>query len=544
MLEQPKAVGGRHPGAGVWRDVRDNVARSHDQWWVVAGAATRKRVSPGIPLETSGLEPPKHALDPQHDPLSRAYNDVPYVSAPDPARHPDRLATIGTLLGLDVAPISSCRVLEFACGDGSNLVPIAATLPNASFVGFDFAARPLARAQAMVRDLGLRNVQLLNVDLRELPGDLGRFDYIIAHGLYSWLPDDVRDHLMPAIARHLAPRGVAFVNYNTMPGCHMRAVVWDMLRHHTRAIADAPAKVAAARALLKLVAAPLENDNTTQQALRAEMQSAAAASDAGLMHDDLAPFNAAVYFHEFAADAVRAGLTYLAEAHLGTMLAGDVAPDVRLALGRLDRLAREQYLDFIHFRRFRESLLCHGDAPTRFVVDPSRVLGLHVVASLALRRANAQPGASHPDFVAIRERLLAQWPRSVAVSDLARWLDERAPRSADRTSIEALVMELYVADLVDLRSAPVQVAARAGERPEAFAAARWLSRDRDVIPSVYHEALRYQDPLGRKLLALLDGTHTRDELTAALGGPFAGSGGRAQLDRALDVLASKALLVR
>ena len=74
------------------------------------------------------------------DPLVRSYNDVPYTSSPDPARHPDRLATLGTLLGLDVAPVATSRVLELACGDGANLVPMGATLPGATFVGFDFAA--------------------------------------------------------------------------------------------------------------------------------------------------------------------------------------------------------------------------------------------------------------------------------------------------------------------------------------------------------------------------------------------------------------------
>src|SRR5207249_9541655 len=106
----------------------------------------------------------------------------------------------------------------------------------------------------MARDLGLANIRLLELDLRELPDDLGRFDYIIAHGLYSWIPVDVRVHVMPLIARHLAPNGVSFVSYNTLPGCHLRRVVWDMCKYHTRDIADKPAQVAAARAPLNLVA--------------------------------------------------------------------------------------------------------------------------------------------------------------------------------------------------------------------------------------------------------------------------------------------------
>jgi len=479
------------------------------------------------------------------DALVRSYNDVPYTSSPDPARHPDRLATLGTLLGIEVAPIATCRVLELACGDGANLVPIAATLPAATVVGFDFAARPIARAQRMIGELGLANVRALELDLRDVPRDFGTFDYIIAHGLYSWVPADVRAHVMPLIARHLARNGVALVSYNAMPGSHLRAVVWDMLQYHTRGLDDKSAKVKAARALLDLVAIPVDDDTPGQQAMRAQVRSAADGSDASLAHDDLSEPNQPFYFHEFVDDAQRSGLTFLAEARLESMLGAGIAPPVRQALGRLDRLAREQYLDFVEFRHFRESLLCHADVPTRFVLEPSRVTGLHVLPSLATRRAAAaqqqQAHATDP----LEQWLLSRWPLAVPVAELGRWRDaqESSPRTDARMSTEQRVAELYAAGRVDLRAAPAGVVAVAGERPEAFAAARWINREHDVIPSLYHEALRYQDPIGRKLLALLDGTRTRDELCTALGGRFAGVAGRSELERVLQILASKALLV-
>lgn len=494
-------------------------------------------------------DPTGTAPEPAHDSLVRSYNDVPYTSSPDAARHPDRLATIGTLLGLDVAPTGTCRVLEFACGDGANLVPMAATLPDATFVGFDFAARPIATAQRMARGLGLANVRLIERDLCDLPDDLGTFDYIIAHGLYSWIPEEVRADVMPRIARHLAPNGVAFVSYNTLPGCHMRRVVWDMARFHTRSIADKRGKVDAARALLDLVATPVDGDNASQQAMRAEVYNAARGSDASLAHDDLSEPNTPVHFHEFAADAARAGLTYLAEARLETMTAGGLAPQVAEALGKLDRLAREQYLDFIRFRHFRESLLCHANATSQFVVQPARAAALHVLPSLNLRRAAANDaplGATDAELRAVAQYLLERWPRSVSVAELGHWLARSPPETADARrsgGVERLVVELYAAGLVELRTRPVAVAHVAGERPEAFAAARWLCREHEVIPSLYHEALRFQDPVGRTLIGLLDGTRSRDDLVAALGGPFSGAAGRAKLDDVLKIIASKALLV-
>lgn len=499
-----------------------------------------------VPLSTT----PNAAAPPQDEALVKSYNDVAYTSFPDASRHPDRLATIGTLMGMDVAPVATCRVLELACGDGSNLVPIAATLPNASFVGFDFAAVPVARAQRMARDLGLTNIRLLQLDLRDLPADLGPFDYIVAHGLYSWIPAEARAHVMPLIARHLAPNGVAFVSYNTLPGCHMRRAVWEMLKYHTRDIPDMPAKVAAARSLIGLVSVPADGEIASAAALRAEVRLAGEGPDAALAHDDMSEPNDPVYFHEFMADAARGGLVFLAEARLNTMMGAGLPPQVRQALGSLDRIMREQYLDFIHFRRFRESLLCHAKASSRFVVQPPRVLGMHAVPSLSLRRTVAN-GEAKPDMdadaEAVKGFLLDRWPQSVPVKELAEWRDRTPPDSVNgqsRQPIEVLLARLYVSDWVDLRTRPVAIATLPGEHPEAFAAASWINREHEVIPNLYNEPLRQQDAIVQKLLGMMDGTRSREDLIAAIGGPFAGPGGRAQLDAVLTTLAGRALLVR
>ncbi len=484
---------------------------------------------------------------PRDDALVKAYNDVAYTSFPNTASHPDRLAAIATLLGLDAAPLATCRVLEMACGDGTNLVPLAAALPDATFVGFDFASKPVARAQRMVRDLGLANIQILQLDLRDLPEDLGTFDYIIAHGLYSWIPADVRARVLPLIARHLAPNGVAYVSYNTLPGCHMRRAVWEMLRYHTRAIPDLPAKVAAARAFIALVAEPVAGEHGSEQALRAEVRHAGEGIDSGLAHDDLSEPNDPVYFHEFMADAARAGLAFLAETQLNTMMGAGVAPSVRQALGKLDRLAREQYLDFVHLRRFRQTLLCRENALSRFVVQPARALGMQAIPSLDYRRAAAAGTAApnpDPDTQAIKEYLLARWPLSVPVAELAdEHVRSTSAAGAPQRPVEFMLAELYVAGLVDLRTCPGVAAAAPGEHPEAFAAARWISGEGDILPNLYHEAIRFSDPAVRKLLGQLDGTRTRDDLVAAIGGPLSAPDGRAKLEEVLTMLAKNAMLV-
>lgn len=145
-------------------------------------------------------------------PAPTSYDEVAYPGQPQPQAHPDLLATIATLHGLGPAP-GRCRVLELGCGDGANLVPLADALPGSRFLGIDLAPTPIERGRALLAELGLSNVELRCGDVMDLPADLGTFDYVIAHGLYSWVPAPVRDRILAIARDHLAPHGVAYVSH-------------------------------------------------------------------------------------------------------------------------------------------------------------------------------------------------------------------------------------------------------------------------------------------------------------------------------------------
>jgi SAM-dependent methyltransferase len=485
------------------------------------------------------------------DALRGAYEDVAYVGRPNRKSHPNHLATIATLLGMDAAPPASCRVLEVACGDGANLIPAAAALPGASFVGFDFAPTGIAHAERMAADLGLTNIRFLALDMRAAPADLGEFDYIIAHGFYSWVPVEVRELLLPFIARHLAPRGVAFVSYNTYPGCHIRRAIWDMLRYHTREVTDARAKLVAARSLIELLSDPAFTHKESDALVRKELEGMRSFSDSALFHDDLSEPNIPVYFHEFVADLERNRLMFLAEAELHTMVGLGISPRVRQALGRMDRLTREQYLDFVHFRRFRQSLVCHAGTLSRFVVDPARLKNLHVSASanlLATAREGKDVAAGDDATVrALKELLLARWPGTVPFPELrapltAR-LQPRADAPAPEVVVENAVVQTYGTGQLELYLEPPHAAAEAGPRPAAFAPARWQAAHGTMVTNLYHEPIELNDPVMLQLLALLDGTRSRDQLLQSAGPAFAGAQGPTLLKQALGRFAHAALLV-
>jgi cyclopropane fatty-acyl-phospholipid synthase-like methyltransferase len=146
-----------------------------------------------------------------------SYDEVPYESHPFPQTHPDRLATIATLLGLRPPPVQRCRVLELGCAAGGNLIPMALGLPQSSFVGIDLSAVEVAEGQQLIAQLGLKNVQLRHLSILDAGPDLGRFDYILCHGVYSWVPTAVQDKILDVCKHNLSPHGVAYVSYNTLP---------------------------------------------------------------------------------------------------------------------------------------------------------------------------------------------------------------------------------------------------------------------------------------------------------------------------------------
>src|SRR5262249_42544879 len=157
--------------------------------------------------------------------------------------------------GMTPAPVEGCRVLELGCGDGGNLIPMAFTLPKSCFTGLDLAGTAIARGRSLLGALDLSNIRLLHLDLLDVSVDFGEFDYIIAHGLYSWVPPHVRKRILEICKLHLATNGVAYISYNTYPGGHLRDALRNMMLFHVRNTAGAEQRSRQARELLEFLVA-------------------------------------------------------------------------------------------------------------------------------------------------------------------------------------------------------------------------------------------------------------------------------------------------
>jgi methyltransferase-like protein/2-polyprenyl-3-methyl-5-hydroxy-6-metoxy-1,4-benzoquinol methylase len=471
-----------------------------------------------------------------------SYDEVLYPAAAFPQTHPNRLATVAFLRGVQPALISRCRVLELGCGVASNLIGMAFQLPESEFVGIDLARRPIASGQYCVAELGLRNISLHSMDLCDASTEqFGRFDFIIAHGLYSWVPQPVRERILAICREMLNPHGVAYISYNAYPGSHLRDLVRGMMLFHTTCFDEPTEKVGQARGLLKFLAESKRNPDCYVAAIRAQFERTIRHTDEGFFHDDLNEFNQPFYFYEFMSDAERHGLQFVGEASSNDLQPGKFTPQVTQKMKELERapeVAREQYKDFIRGSAFRQTLLCQKEielAPDLLVeripklyascdAAPQETSGdLNPEITLFVRPGGAELETTHPLICAALKSLWSHWPAEVSFEALLATV--RAGRAAEATGrtdgdeseilAEALV-RAYRCGFLQLHVLPHEVTNVISERPSVSRLARFLLERGEFATNQLHVSMKFPDPLSRRLVQLLDGTRDREMLTRDL----------------------------
>ncbi len=474
------------------------------------------------------------------------YDEAPYPLLSHSATHPDRAATIATLLGMEPAPVESCRVLELGCAGGGNLIPMAYSLPGSEFVGVDLSPRQITRAREMLAALNLPNVRLENLDLLDITGSLGRFDYIIAHGLYSWVAPAVRDKLLDICHRLLKPNGVAYISYNTYPGWHLLGTVRQMLLYHTRHLADPRARVAEARTFLDFLARSITTgDNAHSTLLHAYVgyvnERSLSKEDEALLHDELSEINDPVYFYQFAEHAAGHGLQYLGDVNFSTMLATNFPAEVTQTLRRLAKntIEIEQYLDYLRNRVFRQSLLCRQEINLSARLSPERLARFYFassarpessrpdLAAISVEKFQAANGAAlsidHPVTKAALLYLARIWPRCVSFETLLAEAQALLPPTAlsnpaaDAQLLGANLLKGYTHNerLVEFHAYCPAFTTQIGDRPVASPVARYQAARGHEVTNLRHERVALDGTI-RALLPHLDGHHDHATLATLL----------------------------
>lgn len=456
-----------------------------------------------------------------------AYDDIPYVSRPFRQTHPDRLATMGLLLGMQPADPASARVLEVGCGSAGNLIPLAAAAPRASFFGFDLARTAVQEAQTRIMQLGLGNIRVEHLDLLDFPADAGEFDYIIAHGFYSWVPAPVRESLFALLARHASAKAIAFLSFNACPGSTPRRVWRDAAAYHARDIADPVARARESVHMLELMAEACADRRGAWRDIVTEM--VGAVHEKGIRwvaHDDFGPVFEAFPFHEVAQSAARHGLQYLSDACYFDMQPHEIGAEARGVLEHLERqdvLLREQYFDFLELRPFRQILLCRADIALRRPITTSALQamafsspaelaasatggtgeGAHVPVSNPLTGAN---GAVSPEHLDLLRELRAAWPCSMP-------FDRISPAAADRAAVAARLERLWASALIEAHAVEQRCGRADGEHPVVWPLARLQAAVGETPTTRIHSQCRL-DAVTTRLVGRLDGSRSRAQLRA------------------------------
>ena len=466
--------------------------------------------------------------------MPTTYDEVLYPNSPFAQTHPDRLATLAILFGMDPAPLPRCRVLEVGCGNGENLIPMAFQYPAAEFLGIDAAGMAIHAGNQEIATLGLANLRLDHRDIMDTGSELGTFDYVIAHGFYSWVPEPVRDRMFAIVQASLAPQGVAFVSYNALPGGRLRQMFREMMLFHAGAATELDTRIHLGREIVQWFMA-CQAGLGESGLIPSQAESIMERQPEVLYHDEVGEIYYPVYFQEFLAHAGRFGLQFLYEANYhdmqpGKLPAGLVAEVDRVAGG--DRIRRDQYFDFMKCRMFRQTLLCRQDVvlPDAPVAERVRLLHACSAAKPVSARPDLSPGvaeefrgghgsgvtAAHPFTKAVMQLLCQSWPETLSFPALLAAATQLTSVDATESGLADILLATYAAGVIELHAGPAQCVGKVSRFPVASRLARSQASRGRLIATQRHTVIEASDERVRLLIALLDGEHDFDALVRQL----------------------------
>ena len=418
---------------------------------------------------------------------------------------------------------------------------MADAYPESTFVGIDLSERQIGEGLESVQALGLKNIALRRLGILDVGSDLGQFDYIICHGVFSWVPAEVRDKILSICRDNISPNGVAYVSYNTYPGWRMREIIRDALRYHTKPFSDPATRIRQAKAILDFLS---ESIPTAERAygmiFKSEIDLLRGCPDSYLFHEHLEDVNDPIYFEQFVEQAKTKGLQYLSEARVATTTFGRVMPaHIRSTINLIaaDLIAMEQYFDFLSNRPFRKTLLCRQEIAIKRSLSWEAVRGLHVATNL--RPKNAEPkiaedspetftsaagdtvSSSNPIIKAAFWLLGRIWPQSMRFEALVKAASECLPAALppslkDSQAVGEMLLQSFLSGVVHFSLSPSTCIATVSERPQASGISRFQAGRGMSITNRKHITIDSLNDVDRHVLRHLDGTRDRCALLATL----------------------------
>lgn len=464
--------------------------------------------------------------------MTDEYDRHPYTQHAYAETHPRRVGAIARLSGWEPPKIEGARALELGCGRGGNLLPMGAGLPEMTFVGVDRSARQIAEGERAVVGAGLANVAFVCAAFEALDFPAGTFDYIVCHGVFSWIALEARAVLLERIGRWLAPAGVAYVSFNALPGWYERLAARDWLRFASASLGTLPE---AASRSLEWLSAQVSAEQADYRRRLGEVARRLAETDAAYArHEYFAGEHFPILVRSFLDEAFAAGLVYLGDAIPATTALELLPDEVRRCAASLGEADTQQLVDFVRCTAFRRALLVRADEAGSRGWRAPRGLDRSAIQSMwigsRLRPCDGfteaspleafEDGAqtvqlSHPVSRRALHELARASPQAVSFDQLTeRVFSGSAVRPSPATdSLASELFDLWLATgAIDLLMSPPRLSSAAGERPVACPLARWQATHGAVVTNRLHQEVQVPDAIVRWVLPRLDGTRTRRDL--------------------------------
>jgi SAM-dependent methyltransferase len=463
-------------------------------------------------------------------PPTLRWKKEPYQGKAFRQLHPDHLGAAAALHEIAAAPSERCRLLEIGCGDGWNLLPMAEELPDSEFVGIDLDGGRIELGRQALAALGLENLTLQVADFAALDPSLGPFDYIVAHGVYSWVSDALRTVFFEQLAKLLGERGIAYVSANVYPGwrCVEPARELGLFHAHQSEAREGEPLLARLRSLARFFAENMPRGTPDAALVAEQYRQLSGASDYLCAFDQLGPTRPE-YFEPIVRRAERAGLCFVADS---AMLSGQYArlPErLRQGIAELtgDSIQREQYADFCALPSFRQFLF--SKAPPK---PPSaeRLRGLYLVGGF--RQADqsdpTHPGAAAFQFgnlkltvtePAVKLALLeigAVFPHALVFEEVEQRVASRLGRDSAPPELLASLLELALLGPLTVRARGVVAAKTAGARPRISEASRIQLTVSERATTALHTFATILSVFDREALRAMDGRRTKSEIAKHL----------------------------
>lgn len=468
------------------------------------------------------------------------YDLVPYFSHPFQKTHPENLFTLARLFGVDAPDFRKARVLELGCAGGGNIIPMGFNLPQGHFVGVDLSKKQLQYGWDMIKELGLTNITLEHMSISDIDDDLGQFDYIICHGVYSWVPPDVQTKILAICSRNLTANGIAYISYNCLPGWNFIKSIRDMMLYHVAGFKAPAEKAEQARSMLQfIINSQGRSDKAYTTYLKSEMDILSRHRDAYLLHDHLEDINEPVYFHEFMERAARLDLAYLGDTDLFTMYPDNLDGNVAATLQKIPEIIKaEQYMDFIRNRRFRSTLLCHKGTDINRKLDVNDIEQFYVLTRALPEKevapADMEDGAPL-DFTTGEATLTLRGhiPKAamlilaencyqpIAYSELCDRIRERTGMQhinyiREQLNDDLNLLRLLFAGMIRISSSAGPYTTRVAAKPEVTRMVRYQAEIGASVTNQRHEPTVLNEA-ERLLVRYLDGSNDLDRLTQLIG---------------------------